>query len=231
MFKRDQVISIPSSKLLMIVDEFAYIRSNISSTESNINIRLTKLWNAIEKLLIIQKSDLSNKIKQDFFQAVSVTILLYGCTTWMLTKHIEKKLDGIYPKMLCAVLHKSWKQYFTKQLLLGHLPLISQTMQGRQTKHEGHCWRSKDELISDVFKEQGSVSQSAKTYLCQICADTGCFLKDLLGRWMIGMDGKGESKRTWWRYIYLSGGVHKVLSPTKNHEICMLLCVYIYVCV
>ena len=31
-----------------------------------------------------------NKINCNFFQAVVVSILLYGCTTWMLTKCIEK---------------------------------------------------------------------------------------------------------------------------------------------
>ena len=29
-----------------------------------------------------------------FFQAVVVSILLYGCTTWIHTKHFEKNLDG-----------------------------------------------------------------------------------------------------------------------------------------
>ena len=33
-------------------------------------------------------------MKQNFFQAVAVPILLYGCTTWTLTKHIAKRLDG-----------------------------------------------------------------------------------------------------------------------------------------
>ena len=32
---------------------------------------------------------------------------LYGCTTWTLTKHLEKKLDGNYARMLHAVLNKS----------------------------------------------------------------------------------------------------------------------------
>ena len=36
-------------------------------------------------------SDLSDKIKQDFFQAPVVSILFYGCTAWMLKKRIERK--------------------------------------------------------------------------------------------------------------------------------------------
>ena len=53
--------------------------------------------------------------------------------------------------MLRAVLNKSWKQHSIKQQLLGHLRLISQTVQVRRTKHTGHCRESKNELISDVL--------------------------------------------------------------------------------
>ena len=45
------------------------------------NIRFVKGWNAINRLSIIWKSNLSDKIKRDFFQAVGVSILLNGCTT------------------------------------------------------------------------------------------------------------------------------------------------------
>ena len=45
-----------------------------------------KAWAAIERLLIIWKSDLSNKINKDFFQVVVVSVLLYACTIWILTK-------------------------------------------------------------------------------------------------------------------------------------------------
>ena len=53
-------------------------------------------------------------MKCDFFKAVAVSILLYGCTTWTLTKYIEKKLDENYARMLYAFLKKSWKQHLTK---------------------------------------------------------------------------------------------------------------------
>ena len=104
-----------------------------------------------ELLLITWKSDLSNRIKQDFFQVVRVLILLYGCTILILTKHMEKKVDGNYSRMLHAILKKSWKQHPIKQQLYRHLPPISQTIQVRWTRCLGHCWRSKDELIIGVL--------------------------------------------------------------------------------
>ena len=85
---------------LSLVDPFTFLSSNISSTEINVNIHIGKAWTAIDRLLIIWKSDLSNKIKWDFFQAVAMTVLLYGCTTWTLMKCMEKKPDGNYIRML-----------------------------------------------------------------------------------------------------------------------------------
>ena len=61
-------------------------------------------------LLIIGKSDFSDKRKEEFFQGVAVPALLHGCTTWILSKHRVKNLDGNYTKMLCTVLRKSWLQ-------------------------------------------------------------------------------------------------------------------------
>ena len=42
-----------------------------------VNIRLVKAWTAINCFSFIWKSDLSDRIKRDFFQAVTVFILLY----------------------------------------------------------------------------------------------------------------------------------------------------------
>ena len=136
---------------LKLVDKFTYLGSSVSSTEKDIDTRLTKAWTAINRLLIIWKSDLTDKMKRSFFQAAVASILLYGCTTWTLTKRLEKKLDGNYTRMLRAILNKSWRQHPKRQQLYGHLPPITKTIHVRRTRHAGHCWRSRDELISDVL--------------------------------------------------------------------------------
>ena len=64
-------------------------------------------------------------MKRSFFQAAVVSILLYGCTTWTLTKRLEKKLDDNYTRMLRAILNKSWRQHLTRPQLYGHLPPIN----------------------------------------------------------------------------------------------------------
>ena len=123
-------------------------------------------------------------MKHSFFQAAVASILLYGCTTWTLTKRLEKKLDGNYTRILRAILKKSWRQHPTSHQLHGHPPPITKTIQVRRTRHARHCWRSKDELISDVLLWTPAYGQEkagwpARTYVQQLCEDTGCSPEDL----------------------------------------------------
>ena len=135
---------------LKLVEKFTNLGNSVSSTDKDIDTQLINAWTAIDRLSIIWKSDLTDKMKRSFFQAAVVSILLYGCTTWTLTKRLEK-LDGNYTRMLRAILNKSWRQRPTRHQLYGHLPPITKTIQVRRTRHAGHSWRSKDELISDVL--------------------------------------------------------------------------------
>ena len=135
-------------------------------------------------LSIIWKSDLTDKIKRSFFQAAVTSILIYGCTTWTLTKRLEKKLAGNYSRMLRAILNKSWRQHPTRHQLYGHLPPITKTIQVRRTRHAEHCWRSRDELIRDVLlwtptHGRAKAGRPARTYIQQLCEDTGCCPEDL----------------------------------------------------
>ena len=45
------------------IDKLTYLGSSVSSTEKDIDTRLTKAWTAIDKLSIIWKSDLTDKMK------------------------------------------------------------------------------------------------------------------------------------------------------------------------
>ena len=137
-------------------------------------------------------------MKRRFFQAAVVSILLYRCTTWTLTKRLEKKLDGNYTRMLRAILNKSWKQHPTRRQLYGHLPPITKTIQARRARHAGHCWRSKDELVSDVHlwtphmanqKEDDQLKHAYSSYV--MIRDVT--LKTCRMRWMIGRRGERGS--------------------------------------
>ena len=165
---------------LKLVDKFTYLGSSVSSTEKDIDTRLAKAWTAIDRLSVIWKSDLTDKMKRSFFQAAVVSILLYGCTTWTLTKRMEKKLDGNYTRMLRAILNKSWRQHLTKQQLYGHLPPITKTIKGRWTRHAGQCWRS--------MAEQKQGDQLEPTYGSSMrIRDVA--LRTCQKRWTIGRGG------------------------------------------
>ena len=143
--------------------------------QSNTNNLLIVVW---------FRANLTDKMKRSFFQAAVVSILLYGCTTWTLTKRLEKKLDGNYTRMLRAILNRSWHQHPTRRQPYGHLPPITKTIQARRTRHAGHCWRSKDEIVSDALLWTPAYGQSkagrpAWTFIQQLCDDTGCNPEDL----------------------------------------------------
>ena len=123
-------------------------------------------------------------MKRSFFQTAVWPILLYVCTTWTLTKRLEKKLVCNYTRMLRAILNKSWWQHPTRHQLYGHLLPIMKTIQFRRTRHAGHYWRSRDELISDVLLctptyGRAKAGRPARTYKQQLCEDTGCSPEDL----------------------------------------------------
>ena len=104
-YNQTRDISTPDRTSLKLVNKFTYQGSSVSSTEKDIDARLTKPWTANNRLSIIWKLDLTNKMKRSFFHAVVISILLYGCTTWTITKRLEKKLDGNYTRMLRAILN------------------------------------------------------------------------------------------------------------------------------
>ena len=148
-------------------------------------------------------------MKRSFFQAAVDSILLYGCTTWTLTKRMERKLDGNYLRMLRAILNNSWRQHPTRHQLYGHLPPITKTIQVRRTRHAGHCWRSRDELIRDVLlwtptHGRAKAGRPARTYIQQLCEDTGCCLKDLpramndREEWRERVRDIRATSTTWW---------------------------------
>ena len=125
-------------------------------------------------------------------------VLLFCLKFYPFYQRLEKKLDGNYTRMLRAILNKSWRQHPTRHQLYGHLPPITKTIQARRTRHAGYCWRSKDELISDVLlwtpymAKQKQGDQLEHTYSSYVrIRDVA--LKTCRRRWMIGRGGERGS--------------------------------------
>ena len=114
-----------------------------------------------------------------------------------------------YPRLLRAILSKSWRQHLTRHQLYGHLPPIAKTIQVRSTRHTGHCWRSRDELISDLLVwtptyDRAKAGWSARTYILQLCEDMGCGPEDLpeamndREKWRKSVKDIRACGTTWW---------------------------------
>ena len=112
------------------------------------------------------------------------------------------------------VLNKSWRQHPTRHQLYGHPPPITKTIQVRRTRHAGHCWRSRDELISDVLlwtptHGRAKAGRPARTYIQQLCEDTGCCPKDLpramndREEWRERVRDIRATSTTWWWWLVL----------------------------
>ena len=159
-------------------------------------------------------------MKRSFFQAAVTLILLYGCTTWTLTKRLENKLDGNYTRMLRAILNKSWQQHPTRHQLHGHLPLITKTIQVRRT--------IRDVLLWIPTHGRAKAGRPARTYIQQLCEDTGCCPEDLpramndREEWRERVrDIRATSTRWWWWYIYMYyalGVMFKNIPRWKKHN-------------
>ena len=125
--------------------------------------------------------------------------LVYGALT--LTKRIEKKLDSNYTRMLRAILNKSWRQHPTKQQLCGHLQPITKTIKVRQTRHAGHCWRSRDELIRAVLIRNVT-------------------LKTCQGQWTIG---RGQGYPCWWCDVMMMISHDWSSSSCGRYPLCLIV--------
>ena len=86
-------------------------------------------------------------------------------------------------KMPRAILNKSWGLHPTKQQLYGNLPPLTKTIKVGRIRHAAHCWRSRDELISEILQwtpshGRAKAGRPAKICIQQLYADTGCSPED-----------------------------------------------------
>ena len=86
--------------------------------------------------------------------------------------------------MLRAVLNIHWSTHPTKERLYGDLAQITSVIKERRTRLAGHCYRSKNEVISDLIlwspkHGKRKVGRPNKTFVRQLTDDVNCELEDL----------------------------------------------------
>ena len=145
--------------------------------------------------------------------------------------------------MLRAILNKSWQQHPTRHQLYGHLPPITKTIQVRRTRHAGHCWRSRDELIRDVLlwiptHGRAKAGRPARTYIQQLCEDTGCCPEDLpramndREEWRERVRDIRAASTIWWWWWFLCNTSNSILLTLKGFQVLYtnsFICMHCYV--
>ena len=118
------------------------------------------------------------KVQQTISQVNKETKILFKILFTISIKCIEEKARWNYTWMLWAGSSSS------QNCSCSNLPLISKTIQVKQTRHAGYCWRTKDKLPTDILLETPtyrhvSVGQLARTYSHQVDRNRGCSLGEL----------------------------------------------------
>ena len=110
-------------------------------------------------------------------------------------RQLHKNAASILEQVLAATPHKT--------------PTVRPPIQVRRTRHAGHCWRSRAELISDVLlwtptHDRAKAGRPARTYIHQLCEDTGCSPEDLpeamndREKWRESLSDIRATSTTWW---------------------------------
>ena len=134
---------------IAIVDDFKYLGSHMASSEKDVNTRIGLAWGAFNKLrTILTSPTLHLQLRTRIFKAACISILLYGCESWILTEALSDRLDtyarACYRTMLGI---KQSVDRITNSALykrVGELPL-HETIRERQLNFTGHCIRMADD--------------------------------------------------------------------------------------
>ena len=164
------------------VEDFKYLGSFIGDSKRDFLTRKGLAWKACNKLNKIWKSDISTKTKISFFRACVESILLYGSETWTMKAELKQRLDGTYTRLLMKVKNLNWRNHPNKALIYGELPPISTTLAQRRSMFAGHCFRAKDQVVSDVLLWRLPQANRGARKLCYpdtICRDTNLTLEEL----------------------------------------------------
>ena len=91
---------------------------------------------------------------------------------------MHRRLDGCYTNMLRRIQNMSWKDHHTLSEIYGNIPKLSTRLAERRARFAGHCFRAKDEAVSDLVFWKPSNSRKL-TFPDVISRDTGIDVKEL----------------------------------------------------
>ncbi len=82
---------------IKIVDDFKYLGSYVGSTDKDVNNRIALAWGAFNKLITLltarsNTNTLPLRHRMRLFNAACITVLLYGCESWVLSAQPTRRL-------------------------------------------------------------------------------------------------------------------------------------------
>ena len=172
-----------NKKCIKPTNDFFYLGSWIYSNEKDVDVRIGKAWVALLKLNTVWNSNLPKNLKLAFFHTTVSSVLLYGSSTWTLTKKLETKLNGRYTKMLRVVNNVKWQQSISNNVLYDNLPKITNTNATQRLNFAGHCLRSKEVIHKLILWEprcgKNTRGRPARNFINQLIDDTNLDKGDL----------------------------------------------------
>jgi hypothetical protein len=136
------------------VEDFKYLGSKVSSTESDFKNRKALAWCAYWKLEKIWKGrHIPPALKGKIFMASVISVLLYGCEAWIVSKELESKINSF-----ATTCYRMWlgmkpvdrirlDEIYKK---VNQKPLI-EILRQRQLVWVAHALRRKDNEPAKIF--------------------------------------------------------------------------------
>lgn len=60
-------------------------------------------------------------------------------------------LDGVYTCKLRVLLNVTWRDRLNSDRFYAKLRPVSGTIKERRVRYAGHCWRAKDEIVTELL--------------------------------------------------------------------------------
>ena len=113
----------------------------------------------------------------------------------LLTKGLEKQVDGCYIHLLRAVQNICWSDHISNKDLYGSLPKLSEKLKQYRLRFAGHCYRHSEEVVLRPVlwtptHGQLDQGQPAITYVDTLMPDTGLTMNEVQTAMWIEMFGK-----------------------------------------
>jgi hypothetical protein len=139
---------------LAVVEDFKYLGSMIKSSESDIKRRISLAWAAFWTLEKIWKSSsIKTDIKVRIYKASCISILLFGCESWVLNDTLRSKLDVFAHHCYRIMLGIRLRDHITVQEILKCVKQVEVSTQvfSRQLGFIGHCLRLPSDEPANIY--------------------------------------------------------------------------------